>query len=264
MSATSLTASSSQDMATVIAVGVLAATLADVCHEAVGHGLGCAAAGGHITLLTSIWFRCSKWAPITDAGGPIGNLAAGLMAAALLAYANLRSPARLFFLLFGALNLLWFTGQLTFESLTTTHDDWYWMLQSQPGIWRPVAAVVGLGGYVLVVRWFSTFVRERGGPRAQSIRLAYAAAAASAIVSGFAWQPEPLRSALQEFLTLGVAPLGLLRVARMASGGLDRNIDDGFVPRSWIWIFLGAVLFALFLFTQARGIGPMATARLPS
>jgi hypothetical protein len=263
MSATSLTASSSQDAATVIAVGVLAATLAEVCHEAVGHGLGCAAVGGHITLLTSIWFRCSKWAPITDAGGPIGNLVAGLTAVALLTYANLGATARLFFFLFGALNLFWFTGQLTFESLTSTHDDWYWMLQSQPAIWRPVAAIVGIGGYVLAARWLSTWVRKRGSPRAYAIRLAYAAAAASAVISGFLWQPEPLRSAFQGFLTLAVAALGLLRIARIASGAVEQNVDDGFVPRSWIWICLAAVLFGVFLLTQARGLGPMATSGLP-
>ncbi|MHB8816214.1 MAG: hypothetical protein ACYDAE_23525, partial [Steroidobacteraceae bacterium] len=128
----SLTASSSEDTATVVAVGVLAATLAVVCHETVGHGLGCAGTGGHIALLTSIWFHCSKGTPIADAGGPIGNLAAGFVAAVLLAHASPRPTGKLLLLLFGALNLFWFTGQLVFESLTSTHDDWYWLLQSQP------------------------------------------------------------------------------------------------------------------------------------
>src|SRR5579883_2745962 len=247
-------------MATVIAVGVLAATLADVCHEALGHGLGCAGVGGHIALLTSTWFRCSKWVPIADAGGPIGNLVAGLTAAALLTHVSLGSAARLFFLLFGALNLFWFTGQLTFESLTGTHDDWYWMLQSQPALWRPVAAAAGIGGYMFAGRWFSTFVRKRAGYlQGHSIRLAYAAAAASAIISGLAWRPAPWLSAFQGFLMMGVAPLGLLRVAGATSGSVEREVNGGLVPRSWAWIFLCVIVFGLFLFTQARGLGPMAT-----
>jgi hypothetical protein len=46
------------DLPTVVAAGVLTATLAALCHETLGHGLGCLAVGGRITLLTSIWFRC--------------------------------------------------------------------------------------------------------------------------------------------------------------------------------------------------------------
>jgi len=42
------------DLTTVVAVGVVAATLAAVCHETLGHGLGCVVDGGRITLLTSI------------------------------------------------------------------------------------------------------------------------------------------------------------------------------------------------------------------
>lgn len=262
MSVTSLTASSSEDTATVVAVGVLAATLAIVCHETVGHGLGCSSAGGHITLLTSIWFRCSKWAPMADAGGPLGNLVAGLAAAALLTRTRLKPTGRLFLLLFSALNLLWFTGQLAFESLTRTHDDWFWILNSRPVIWRSVGAVVGIGGYVLAVRWFSAMIRKRGGPQAHAIQLAYAAAAAAAVIAGLMWQPEPWRSAFEGFLTLGVSPLGLLRAARTPRRDAGHEVALGSVPRSWIWICTCAVLFGLFLIVQASGLGPMATSKL--
>jgi hypothetical protein len=259
-----LASSSSGDTATVIAVGALAATLAVVCHETVGHGLGCIGAGGHVTLLTSIWFRCSNGTPIADAGGPMGNLVAGTLAAAVLTGAGARPSGRLllFLFLFGALNLLWFTGQLAFESLARTRDDWYWLLQSRPAIWRPAGAVVGIGGYGLVLRWLSAILRKRGGPQAHAIRLAYAAATASAVISGLMWQPEPLRSAFEGFLTLGVAPLGLLRVAATADRDIGHPVFPGSVPRSWIWISMGALLFGLFLLVQARGLGPLATSRL--
>lgn len=262
MSKSAALASSSNDTATVIAVGVLAATLAVICHETLGHSLACLGVGGHIKLLTSIWFRCSRYAPIVDAGGPIGNLVAGSVAAGLLTYTSPRPTGRLLLFLFGALNIFWFTGQLAFESLTTTHDDWYWLLQSQPAIWRPVGAVVGIGGYVLAIRWLSTGIRRRGGPQAPTIRLAYAAATASAVISGLMWQPEPLRSAFEGFLTLGIAPLGLLRIARTTNRDVGQDIAPGSVPRSWIWISVCAALFGLFLFKQARGLGPMATSRL--
>ena len=83
MSQSHSTASSADDTPTAMAVGALAATLA-LCHETLGHGLGCVGAGGHVTLLTSIVFRCSHWSAIADAGGPLGNLVAGSLALALL------------------------------------------------------------------------------------------------------------------------------------------------------------------------------------
>jgi hypothetical protein len=255
MSASHSTASFSSDAVTVIAVGVLAATLATLCHETVGHGLGCFAAGGHVTLLTSIWFRCSKGSAIADMGGPMGNLAAGALAVALLRYTRPSLTVRLLLLLFGALSLFWFTAQLTFESLTHKHEDWYSVLQVG---WQPVGAVVGIGGYVLVGRLFSAINRKHGGSDSLAIRLAYAAAAASAVIAGLMWRPEPFRSALEEFLVLGIAPLGLQRIAWHSGRGTGIDMGAGPVPRSWVWISVCAVVFGLFLFIQARGLGSMA------
>ena len=262
MAASSSTAPASSDAATVIAAGVLAATLAVMCHETLGHGLGCIGIGGHVTLLTSIWFRCSKWAPITDAGGPIGNLVAGSFAVALFSYTRPGAAGRLLLLLLGALNLFWFMGQLTFESLTNAHDDWYWALQRQPDIWRPMGALAGIGGYALVIGWLSAVIRKQRGVQEHAIRLAYAAAAGSAIIAGLAWPPEPLQSAVQGLLTLGVAPLGLIGVVRRASREIGCNADTSTVPRSWILICASGVVFGVFLFVQARGWGPMAGSRL--
>ena len=75
------------------------------------------------------------------------------------------------------------------------------------------------------------------------------------------WRPQPLRSAFEEFLVLGVAPLGLLSLARKASH--DVGTDTGPVPRSWIWIAVGLGGFGLFLLIQARGLGSNADAALP-
>jgi hypothetical protein len=71
------------DPMTVVAVGVLASTLAAVCHETLGHGIGCILDGGRITLLTSIYFRCTGSTALTPAAGPLGNLLAGMAAFAL-------------------------------------------------------------------------------------------------------------------------------------------------------------------------------------
>lgn len=263
MSVSVLSDSSCSDTATAVALGVLAATLAVICHETLGHGVACLAIGGHIKLLTSIWFRCSKYAPITDAGGPMGNLLAGSLAVLLLSYIRPTPTGRLLLFMFGALNLFWFMAQLTFESLTHHHDDWYWLLQSAPVIWRPVGAVVGVSGYVLTVRWLSAVLRAQAGPEAPAIRLAYVAAAMSAVITGLMWEPEPLRSAVEGFSTFGINSFGLLIVARRASRAAECDVGAHSVPRSWAWICFCALCFGIFLFVQARGMGPMATSRLP-
>lgn len=245
-----------------IAVGALAATLATTCHETLGHGLACVGAGGHIELLTSIWFRCSKFAPITDSGGPLGNLVAGALAILLLGYMRPSATGKLLLFVFGALNVFWFLGQLTFESLTQAHDDWYWLLGRHSAIWRPIGAMMGIGGYVLAIRWLSALLRRQGGPQGHAIQWAYGAAAASAVIAGLMWGPEPLRSAVEGFATLGINSLGLLMVARRASRAIGHDVGAESVPRSWVWICFCAVSFGIFLFVQARGMGPMATSRL--
>ena len=127
-----------------------------------------------------------------------------------------------------------------------------------PGSWRVVGAIVGVSGYVLVGRWLAAVIRKQGGPPAHAVRLAYAAAAAAAVIAGLMWRPEPLRSALEGFLVFGIAPLGLLSVARKAS----RDVGASSVPRSWVWICVCALLFGIFLLVQAQGLGPMAASRL--
>jgi hypothetical protein len=259
------TASSSNDTATVIALGVLAATLATLSHETLGHGLGCIGTGGHIALLTSVWFRCDRASAISDIGGPVGNLLAGSAALGLLSYAKASPRMRLFLLMFGTINLFWLMGQLTFESLSHAHDDWYCLISSQlgkPGTWRMIGVIVGVGGYVLVNRWTAKVIRKQGGPEGHAIRVAYAAAVAAAVIAGLMWRPESLRSAFEGFLIVGIAPLGLLSVARQASRDVGQNVGAVLVPRSWIWIAVCAVLFVTFLFVQARGLGPLAASRL--
>lgn len=249
------TVSSSNDTITVMAIGVLSATLAAICHETIGHGLGCLSGGGQISLLTSIWFRCSKWSWLADIGGPAGNLVAGSLGIALFRKLRSGTAVKLLLLMFGALNLFWFMGQLIFESLTATHDDWHTTFQmGSPQILKIGGTVTGIGGYILVTRLLSRLVREQS-MQANSIRLAYLGAAVSAVIAGLMWQPEPLRSSLEGFLTLGVTPMGLFRVSRTLSQHHEHDDRISIIPRSWIWICICVVVFGVFLFVQARGLG---------
>ncbi|HZD88898.1 MAG TPA: hypothetical protein VE224_02260 [Pseudolabrys sp.] len=249
------------DKLTVIAAGMLAATLAAICHETIGHGIGCRVAGGHIALLTSIWFRCRGAGILTDAGGPLASLIAGLAAFAFLSHSRAGGVPRLVLLLLGAISVFWFAAQLIDHAIVN-RDDWAIIARRNhwPALWRPISIALGIAVYAGGIALTTAALRRKGGPGRPAVVLAYAAGAASAVVAGLMWQPMPLRSALEGFLTLGIAPLGLLIAARRAHRD---TVDAAPIPRAWGWIAVSAATFIVFLLLQARGIGPLAGYGLP-
>jgi len=255
----------SGDLATVIAVGILAATLAAVCHETLGHGLGCIVVGGRITLLTSIYFRCLGATALTDAAGPLGNFVGGIAAFALLSLRTSGQTTRLFLILFGAFNLLWLFAQMTYCALLD-NDDWHFVALhlGWSWVWRPIVAALGIAGYVLVVRRSTAALAKPGAPAHKAIRLAYIAAVASAVIAGLMWHPERIRSAIEGFLAVGLAPLGLLIAATRAGRANAATAVHPPITRSWWWIAAGVMVFGIFLFTQGLGLGPLAKIGLPT
>lgn len=249
---------------TVVAAGVLAATLAAICHETLGHGLGCIGVGGRITLLTSIWFQCRGATSITDAGGSIASLLTGVASIALLSLKIRNRVARLVLILFGAFSLFWFAAQLIDHPIANK-DDWAFIARRMewPWVWRPIMVVIGVAAYAATVRTMSAVLRRKGAPGKHAVRLAYASATASAVIAGLMWRVAPFVSAKEAFLTLGIAPLGLL-VANMMAGrtmqGNDYDLPNPHspIPASWAWIVGSAVVFAVFAIVQGRGLGELA------
>ena len=241
---------------TVLAAGLLAATLAAICHETVGHGLGCIAAGGEIQLLTSIWFRCHGATSLTDAGGAISGLVFGGLVLALPMRRVGNSAMRLTLFMFGAISLLWVAAQLIAHP-ALDRDDWHFiaMRRQWPVVWRPLLAAVGVLSYVAIVRWIALLLRDPAAPSARATYLAYAAAAISSMLAGWMWAPLPARSALEGLLTLGVAPIGLLfaaaRINTDHSGGAP-------IAKSWLFVATSLLVFAAFALIQGRGLGPLA------
>ena len=251
---------------TVIAAGVLAATLAAICHETLGHGLGCIGVGGRITLLTSIWFQCKGATSLTDAGGSIASFAGGTAAILLLSLLEIRrAVARLVLTLFGALSLFWFAAQLIDHPIAN-RDDWAFIARRMewPWIWRPIMVGIGVAAYAATVRLMLAVLRRKAAPTRQAVRVAYAASAASAIIAGLMWSAAPVSSAKEGFLTLGIAPLGLLVASAMAGRAAQASTSKSAdprspIPRSWTWIAASAVVFGIFLAVQGRGLGVLAS-----
>ena len=250
------------DVATVAAAGVLAATLAALFHETVGHGIGCVAVGGYVTLLTSIWFRCHGATPLTDAAGAIAGMIIGALALMIPPHRVHNTAIRLALLMFGAISLFWVAAQLITHPVFD-RDDWHFIALRMhwPWIWRPTLAIIGVVSYAAIVRWIVILLHSAAAPSTRAIRLAYVAAAASAAFAGLMWSPQPARSALEGLLTLGVAPLGLLLAARLTSAK-HRPSGIGTIARSWSFILVSLVIFACFALVQGRGLGPLANVAL--
>ena len=246
------------DAITVAAAGVLAATLAAVCHETVGHGIGCVAAGGQVELLTSIWFRCHGATSLTDAGGAIAGVIFGALALSLPLHRLGDAAARLTLLMFGAISLLWVAAQLVVHPVFD-RDDWHFIALRMhwPWAWRPLLAVFGALFYAAIVRWIVSLLANSAVP-VQAIRLAYVAGAASAALAGLMWSPQPVRSAVEGVLTLGVAPLGLLLAVWRVKSRL-KHPGRAVIARSWYFVSISLTVFTAFAVLQGRGIGPLTT-----
>ncbi len=243
------------DVLTVIAIGVLAASLAAVFHEGLGHPAGCIAVGGQVRLVTSIYFRCAGAKPLTDMAGPLGNLIGGLAALATLRFAKLTPRLRLFFFALTAFNLFWFSGQLAVQAATTT-DDWAFLGRDLhwPEPLRLTLAAIGALSYDATRRLISSAAAQMGR---KTIPLMYLAALVSACVAGLAWAPERLGGFKEDLMALGVAPLGSLLLRTAGADHLRQA-----VTRSWTWIATSAIGYGLFIAILGRGLGPLAAVGL--
>lgn len=147
---------------TLISLGVLAFILADITHEALGHGLATLAVGGMPALLTSSYFDASghysRWIP---AGGGIANLIVGLLALASSRLARKAAPSLLyFFILLAAFNLL-FAAAYPFYSGVALFGDWAAVIagHAPAWAWRVLLIVGSVSLYWLFLSWLAIAVR---------------------------------------------------------------------------------------------------------
>jgi hypothetical protein len=254
--------SQKDDVPTLLAAGVLAATLAAVIHESVGHGVGCLMDGGAITVLTSIWFRCRGAGSLTVAAGPAASLVAGFSCLLLSRRWRPNGGMQLAIMLSAAFNLFWFAGQLIFHAITNG-DTWAVMARMRhwPQWWRPVSLGIGVACYIASCLAIIDSQRTIGQLSRRAILFGYISGAFSAVLAGLLWAPMPIRSALEGLLALGAAPAGLLAIS--AAIQRDPNQRRMVVVRSTMMIAFSISVYVVFLATQARGIGPLARSVLP-
>jgi hypothetical protein len=247
------------DIATVVAIAVLAACVTTAAHEAVGHGLACLALGGEITQLTSVYFQCSAPSTAIAAGGPLGNL----IAAALCFWLFSRTPAiatrtRVFLLLTMAFSLFWFAGYLGYSAARQTGDLYFVasdLFGDPPFALRIGAIIAAMLLYFVGVRATRRLADKLSTDPKRLRRILYIAwiaASLSAILAALFYAPNRLAAAMQAALEIGAASLPLLTRAVVAPIGA--NAPNPIITRNLPWIIASLIVFALFLAALGRGL----------
>lgn len=251
------------DGGTLAALGVAAYLIADVVHEVGGHGTACLMRGARITLLTSVYFRCSLRTPVIAAAGPTANLVvAGLIWLVQRHHRIDDARVRLLMLLTFAFNLFWGAGSMMYHSITN-QDDWAIAVADlEPlWLWRVGLVVLGSALYVIgmrqVVRSVSGFVATADAAasshRARRLVLVpYAAAGVAACFAAAFYTFDPVR-AIREGALEVVASVGVLLPALSNLKPRDVLPPLSYIERSSKWI--GAVAVALVVFTALLGAG---------
>jgi hypothetical protein len=241
------------DYLTLVALAALSFIAACVAHEAIGHGGACIAIGGHVTLLTSVYFHCSNGGPLTDAAGPTMNLVVG--AACWYALRSRSKPSmqwRLFLALTMAFNLFWGAGYFVFSSITDT-GDWAFVLRGlalQPRpLWLFLMGAFGVALYYRSMRLIAA--RLPGGT---PLVVAYLSAGAVSCL-GVLFFNGPVLPALREAAmeSFGAA-ISLLLLARRTSTPREPAVAEMVVTRSNGWILASAFATLAFVATLGRGL----------
>jgi hypothetical protein len=240
--------------ATVAAVSVIAFIFACTAHEVVGHGGICMIVGGHITLLTSVYFRSLGGGVLTDAAGPLMNLIVGAGFWFLLRRWTPPSILwRLFLVLAMAFNLFWGAGCFILSAVTNT-GDWAFVLRQlglEPvWVWRVVIGVLG----VFIYRWSLRLLASQL-PIGTPLFVPYLVTGIfSCFAALFFFGPvaPALREAALEGFGVGI---GLLLLALNRPEQKTNPPPDLVVPAGNAWLFAAAVLAVIFIATLGRGFG---------
>jgi hypothetical protein len=227
-----------------IAIGVIAASLSIVGHEAIGHGGACLLAGGRVTLLNIVDFHCGIARPWIDLAGPAGNLVLAIVGLGL-ARPTSGPGARLLGLILFAINAFWIAGYLIYAGLLNA-GDWVYPAESLALPWRPVAIVLGVALYALTMRRIAISTPPTG---ANALRTAYIAASVATVLAAAIYGPARAHVIQQAALEIGAASLGLWFAVKRARGP-----GDWTPPTSFAWVAVALLLWTAVAATMGPGL----------
>ena len=258
------------DYLTVIALSMLAYTLAVLLHEHLGHALTCVSLGGHPAELGAYYVNClyanmpELSIRLVALAGPLVSLVTGAIGLLVLdRIPQGSSHLRYWTWLFGTISLMTAAGYLLFSGVSglgdfgTSRDGALFLAQPE-WLWRLVSAVIGAASYALVIyislRKMDNLIGGEGTLRvahAQKLALtSYLTGTLTAVAIGLL-NPQGivivLISAAASTLggTSGLAWMMQMLYRKKASSTPPLPLD-----RSWLWIctgFIVTILYAIIL-----------------
>jgi len=260
----------SVDRATVVAIAVLAYTLADLVHEALGHGGAALLLGARPTMLNAIFFNYDEATVsltaqrVISAAGSVVNLVVGLPLLAIVP--RVRSARWRYFLwLFAAVNVLTAFGYLLYSGIGGI-GDWSRVIDGFAPTWlyRGGLIVTGFVLYFVVApRPLDAFLgrtRELREVRARALSLVpYFVGAAALVLAGLlnplGWRLVVISAAAA---SLGGTSLLAWYPALPRAPQRDTTEPPLGIARGNGWLLAATIVLLFFVFVLGPGIGSLA------
>ena len=147
------------DLLTVAAIAIVAAVIADLIHEGLGHGGMCLASGGQALALSTVHFECSADTRLVAAGGTLANLVFGALFWGAERAVKQAAPWRYFFWLLMTFNLFEAGGYFLFSGIGNI-GDWTAVVAGWQPAWAWRAGLIALGTVTYFILFVPLSVRE--------------------------------------------------------------------------------------------------------
>ena len=251
------------DVITICAVSLVAAALANVLHEGIGHALLALLTGAQSGVISTVAWSSYYDSRLVAAGGTLVNLAAALIFWLVLRGArNASAQTRYFLFTSLAFNAFTGTGYFFFSGVTNFGDWAVVIAPMQPHwLWRSLLVVVGIASYYgallmvggALVRYVGVPLDEAGRfrklafiPYFSSIVLLSAGGLLNPIGMQLMWE-----SALPA--TVG-AGCGLLWMRYYIAKSAAPEHGSPTIARNVPWIIAATLLSLAYIFVLGRGI----------
>jgi hypothetical protein len=251
------------DTLTICAISILAAMLASLLHEGVGHAAIALATGTKSGLLTAVAWSSESDSRLVAAGGTLVNLLAGtIFWTALRGARKLSITTRYFFLISTAFNLFDGTGYFFFSGITD-FGDWARVIEGMQPHWMcrlllfTVGVVTYYGSVILVGRGYVRDLGVRLEDSARLRKLSLLPYISAIIIVGLAGLLNPISKPLvwQSALpaTAG-AHSGLLWFRYYVPKKTSPSDSTEGIERSYRWIFTAIVTALIYIIVLGHGV----------
>jgi len=251
------------DALTVCAISLIAAALANVLHEGVGHALIALLTGAQSGVVSTVAWSGAYDSRLVAAGGTLVNLAAALVLWILLRAAKGAPAETRYFLLLGfAFNVFAGTGYFLFSGVTNFGDWQVVIAGTHPYVlWRVLLVIGGAGLYYGAVRMVGAgLVRYVGvaldepGRFGKLTWIPYFSGVAL-LAAGGLLNPVGMQLVWESALPAAAgAGSGLVWMRYYIPKRTIPERGSPVVSRSYTWVASAAIVTLAFIFVLGRGI----------